>query len=264
MTWMVGMFTKREPSLIQIDERTGSAELQSLFPPGVPTIVGRLEFGDFAFLGNGPEDEPVSIGVERKGIKDLLNSISTGRLAGHQLIGLVNNYHYVYIVVEGLWRFNPTDGMLEERCGQGWEPIQLGSRRFMAREVLSFLHTLMVKTGVMVFYSGTKRETVQVVSMLHGWWSNKSWDEHTAHLGLVKQHKSTDGAVELVKAPLLRRVAAELPGIGWQKSREVAKHFGSVLEMSLATEREWRQIPGIGKILAERITKEIINEHKPD
>lgn len=264
MTWMVGMFTKREPSLIQIDERTGSAELQSLFPPGVPTIVGRLEFGDFAFLGNGPEDEPVSIGVERKGIKDLLNSISTGRLAGHQLIGLVNNYHYVYIVVEGLWRFNPTDGMLEERCGQGWEPIQLGSRRFMAREVLSFLHTLMVKTGVMVFYSGTKRETVQVVSMLHGWWSNKAWDEHTAHLGLVKQHKSTDGAVELVKAPLLRRVAAELPGIGWQKSREVAKHFGSVLEMSLATEREWRRIPGIGKILAERITKEIINEHKPD
>ena len=261
---MVGMFTKREPSLIQIDERTGSAELQSLFPPGVPTIVGRLEFGDFAFLGNGPEDEPVSIGVERKGIKDLLNSISTGRLAGHQLIGLVNNYHYVYIVVEGLWRFNPTDGMLEERCGQGWEPIQLGSRRFMAREVLSFLHTLMVKTGVMVFYSGTKRETVQVVSMLHGWWSNKAWDEHTAHLGLVKQHKSTDGAVELVKAPLLRRVAAELPGIGWQKSREVAKHFGSVLEMVLASEREWRRIPGIGKILAERITKEIINEHKPD
>jgi len=261
---MVGMFTKREPSLIQIDERTGSAELQSLFPPGVPTIVGRLEFGDFAFLGNGPEDEPVSIGVERKGIRDLLNSMVTGRLVGHQLIGLVNNYHYVYIVVEGLWRFNPTDGMMEEHSNGGWVPIQLGSRRFMAREVLSFLHTLMVKTGVMVFYSGTKRETVQVVSMLHGWWSNKAWDEHTAHLGLVKQHKSTDGAVELVKAPLLRRVAAELPGIGWQKSREVAKHFGSVLEMSLATEREWRRIPGIGKILAERITKEIINEHKPD
>ena len=261
---MVGTFTKREPSLIQIDERTGSAELQSLFPPGVPTIVGRLEFGDFAFLGNGPEDEPVSIGVERKGIRDLLNSMVTGRLVGHQLIGLVNNYHYVYIVVEGLWRFNPTDGMMEEHSNGGWVPIQLGSRRFMAREVLSFLHTLMVKTGVMVFYSGTKRETVQVVSMLHGWWSNKAWDEHTAHLGLVKQHKSTDGAVELVKAPLLRRVAAELPGIGWQKSREVAKHFGSVLEMSLATEREWRRIPGIGKILAERITKEIINEHKPD
>lgn len=261
---MVGTFTKREPSLIQIDERTGSAELQSLFPPGVPTIVGRLEFGDFAFLGNGPEDEPVSIGVERKGVRDLLNSMVTGRLVGHQLIGLVNNYHYVYIVVEGLWRFNPTDGMMEEHSNGGWVPIQLGSRRFMAREVLAFLHTLMVKTGVMVFYSGTKRETVQVVSMLHGWWSNKAWDEHTAHLGLVKQHKSTDGAVELVKAPLLRRVAAELPGIGWQKSREVAKHFGSVLEMSLATEREWRRIPGIGKILAERITKEIINEHKPD
>ena len=115
--------------MIQIDERTGSAELQSLFPPGVPTIVGRLEFGDFAFLGNGPEDEPVSIGVERKGIRDLLNSMVTGRLVGHQLIGLVNNYHYVYIVVEGLWRFNPTDGMMEEHSNGGWVPIQLGSRR---------------------------------------------------------------------------------------------------------------------------------------
>lgn len=258
------MFSKREPSMIQIDSRQGSGEFVSLFPPGVPTIVGKLEFGDFAFLGNGEGDEPVSIGVERKGIKDLLNSISTGRLAGHQLIGLVNNYHYVYIVVEGLWRFNPTDGMLEERNGPGWTPIQLGSRRFMAREVLGFLHTLMVKTGVMVFYSGSKRETVQVVCMLHGWWSNKSWDDHTAHLGLVKQHKSTEGAVELVKAPLLRRVAAELPGIGWQKSREVAKHFGSVMEMVLASEREWRRIPGIGKTLADRIVKEIINEGKPD
>lgn len=249
--------------MIQIDERQGSVELASLFPPGIPTVIGRLEYGDYAFLGNGPEDEPVSIGVERKGIRDLLNSMVTGRLVGHQLIGLVNNYHYVYIVVEGIWRFNPSDGMMEEHSNGGWIPIQLGSRRFMAREVLAFLHTLMVKTGVMVFYSGTRRETVQVVSMLHGWWSNKSWDEHTAHLGLVKQHKSAEGAVELVKAPLIRRLAAELPGIGWQKSREVARHFGSVMEMVLASEREWRRIPGIGKILAEKIVKEIVSEDKP-
>lgn len=248
--------------MIQIDDRQGSAELAPMFPPGVPVVVSRLEFADFCFIGNGPDDEPVSIGVERKGIKDLLNSMVSGRLAGHQLVGLVNSYHHVYIVVEGLWRFNPNDGMLEERNGKDWIPLQLGSRRFMAREVLGFLHTLMIKTGVMVFYSGSRRETAQVVSVLYHWWTNKKWDEHSAHLGLVKRHQSNENAVELVKAPLIRRMAAELPGVGWQKSREVARHFGSVLEMVLAAEREWRQIPGIGKILAERIVKEI-NGEKP-
>lgn len=249
--------------MIQIDDRQGSAELAPMFPPGVPVVVSRLEYGDFAFIGRGPEDEPVSVGVERKAMKDLLNSMVTGRLSGHQLVGLVNTYHYVYIIVEGMWRFNPNDGMLEERAGINWIPIQLGSRRFMAKEVLGFLHTLMVKTGVMVFYTNSRKETAQVVNVLYGWWVNKTFDEHTAHLGLVKRHQSGDNAVELVKAPLLRRVAAELPGVGWQKSREVARYFTSVLEMSLASEREWRQIPGIGKTLAKRIMGQI-NGDKED
>lgn len=243
--------------MIQVDDRQGSAELAPMFPPGVPVVVSRLEYGDFAFIGRGPEDEPVSVGVERKGMKDLLNSMVTGRLSGHQLVGLVNTYHYVYIVVEGMWRFNPNDGMLEERAGINWVPIQLGSRRFMAKEVLGFLHTLMVKTGVMVFYTNSRKETAQVVSVLYGWWANKSWDEHTAHLGLVKRHQSGDNAVELVKAPLLRRVAAELKGVGWKKSREVAKHFSSVADMVHAVEREWRQIPGIGRKMAKDIVEEL-------
>jgi len=244
--------------MITIDDRTGSVELLPLFPPGIDVEVSRLLYGDISFFGNG-SDGPVSIGVERKGILDLLNSMVTGRLAGHQLIGLTSSYQYIYIIVEGLWRFNPESGLLELRRGGGWEAASLGQRRFMAREVVGFLNTLTVKAGIMILYSGTRMETVQVICALYHWWNDKQFNEHTSHLAL---HRRPDNTVELTKPTIVRRIASELPGIGWGKSRAVAAHFDTVQEMVMATERDWRGIPGIGKTLSKRIVATLKGEEE--
>ena len=233
--------------MITLDSREGSGELLAFFPPGIAAI-GHLEFADFAFLGKGPDGVPVTIGIERKAFLDLISSMTTGRFSGHQLPGLLTHYQVVYLLIEGLWRFNPKNGILERRRGKGWAAMELGSRRFMAREIWGFLNTLAVKSGVHLIQTSTRRETAQVIAALHHWWTDKSWDEHRSHL--QRQQISSSVGAPLVKAGLLRRIASELPGIGWNKSLHVSKHFKSVLEMVMADEKEWMKVEGVGKKIA--------------
>ena len=120
---------------ILIDNRKGSAELAKYIDS--PTKLLTLEYADFAFQGNGPNGQ-VSIGIERKSIRDLISSILTGRLSGHQLIGLVNSYDYVSIVVDGPTKTG-TDGYMRIPKGRGkWVVLRLGeqnmSRSFIQNE----------------------------------------------------------------------------------------------------------------------------------
>lgn len=244
--------------MITIDNRAGSADLLPLFPVGSATL-GSLEYGDFFFLGSGPDGLLCPVGVERKAIRDLVNSMGTGRLSGHQLPGLTHSYQWVYLIIEGIWRYHPTTGMLETRAGSGWDPITVGPRRFMSRDVVGYLNTLAIKTGIITLYSSSKRETAQVVYSLHQWW-NKPWDDHTSHLLPHKGLKSPSGEVELLKPSLLRRIAAELPGIGWGKSKAIEAHFGCITDMVLAPAKEWAKIPGIGKTIAQRVVDALWEE----
>lgn len=243
--------------MITVDDRDGSKEFAKLFPSTMNVSVSRLDYADFFFLGNGPEGEYVSVGIERKAIKDLLNSMVTGRLSGHQLPGMVQQYDYVYVLVEGEWRFNPHSDILESKNGTWWNDVCLGPRRFMAKEVVGFLNTLVVKAGIQVLYSHSQRETVQVITALYHWWNTKQWESHVSHLSPSKTHKGNGGEVMLIKPPLVRRVAAELDGVGWGKSKNVAEKFQTVKEMVMASERDWRDIPGVGKILSKRVVEEI-------
>lgn len=242
--------------MITVDSRAGSGDMVPMFPPGM-AVVGSLEYGDFFFLGNGPDDSMVSICVERKALKDLLNSMVTGRLSGHQLPGLVQTYEYNYILVEGVWRFNPDSGVLESLNNGIWYSVCLGERRFMAKEVVAFLNTLDVKAGMHLLYSHSKRESVQIITALYQWWNAKQWDEHTSHLNPSKSFKGPKGEVMLIKPSLVRRIAAEMPLVGWGKSRSVAEFFPSVLAMCLADENIWMKIDGIGKGIASKVVEAI-------
>jgi excinuclease UvrABC nuclease subunit len=64
----------------------------------------------------------------------------------------------------------------------------------------------------------------------------------------------------LVPPSLRRRVAAELPGIGQQKSADVSRHFKTTQLMLEADVKEWRKVKGIGKTLAEKIVATVHSE----
>jgi len=237
--------------MITVDDRVGSAELAKHFR--VRAMLGRLEFGDFAFVGKQEEDELIFIGVERKKIKDMVNSIINGRFSGHQLPGMLNAYQVSYLVVEGIWRVNPENDDLEIPRQGGWKPFTSG---VTGAGFLKYLNSVDIITGVHVRQSGSVLGTVRMVEALHDWW-DKSWNEHGSHLAIKKTLFPT---VSLCKPSLLRRIASELPGIGIGKSASVAKEFDSVFDMVLADRDRWMKIPGIGKEIAERAIKRIRGE----
>jgi ERCC4-type nuclease len=235
------------PQPVYVDSRVGSKDMiLPLQQRRVPVELTTLLFGDLAIVGNGA-DGPVMIGVERKKIRDLLNSLTTGRLSGHQLPGLVEHYAHRWLLVEGIYR-ESVDGLIEVPCGgRDWETI-----RFQWKALEAYLVTLTMRGGLHVQRTYSQAESAGWIEALWRWWTGKDWDEHRSHLAL---HQPEDAAVWF-KPNLVHRWAAQLPGID-EKAAMVARVFKTPLEMALAGETEWRTIPGIGKVTAQRAVKAI-------
>lgn len=246
--------------MIYVDNRVGSVELLPILQSHrtkPDCQLTRLLAGDLCFSGDGRMGSCM-IGVERKRIKDMLNSIRTGRFSGEQLPKLIDRYEYCYLIVEGLWRSNWDTGELEERWGNGWTPVRLSKNgnTFVALELQSFLNTIATRTGVIILHSANDRDTVDQVVGLQRYYS-KQWDKHHGHVVLhtPPQH------VLLGKAGTVRRVAAALDGVGWEKSGTVASNFRSVEAMVNAGVKDWIKLPGFGKVLANRVWKELRGEY---
>lgn len=231
--------------MILVDPRAGSADYeQPLRALGAPVESCQLEFGDCAFYGSGR-----AVGVELKKIHDILACITTGRFAGHQLPGMARDYNEVYLVIEGLWRPNPEDGVLEVLRGK-WVPVKVGNRTWMYRDFAAFLTTIEVKGGARVIRSGSEDETARIVHGLYQWWQDV--DSHRSHLAL---NRSGRDVALFTRPTLVRRVAAELPGVGFDRSGMIAGHFSTVRAMVDAKVGEWTKLPGIGKKLAAGIVE---------
>ncbi len=237
--------------MITIDNRQGSKDLCPLFPRGMAEL-GRLYYGDLAWLGNGPGDVPLSVGVERKRIRDLVDSLASGRLSGHQLPGMHNCYDVVYLVIEGLWRPHPESGLLEIYSHGEWAPLTLGSRGFMAREIYNFINSLTIFAGVLPWVTSSPRETVVLVTSLWHWWNDKGFYSHVSHR---RAHRPFVNIGVMQQKSLVFKMALEIPGIGPERAVDVAKQFPTVMDMVLASEGEWRGIPGFGEVLGGRIPR---------
>lgn len=237
--------------MIFIDDRIGSKDLIKHMPENSAQLT-RLRFGDAMFLGNGPEGCPVHVAMELKTIGDILACIIDGRFSGHQLPGLLAHYHVIYLIIEGKHRPDPRTGLLQVPGSRGWRDADYGAKRWMYRDLDCFLSTMEMKAGIKVRRSYDRKESAQILLAQHHWWTAKDYDEHRAHEAF-----DISGEPSVVRPSLLRRIAAQLPGIGWQKAQAVEKHFPDVVTMMVADEREWRKIAGVGKTLSLRIIDEI-------
>jgi len=238
--------------MIYVDARTGSKELLPLFPKGTAELT-YLDYADFMFTGHY-NDGDIVVGVERKTIGDFVNCMCSGRFSGRQLIGMLNSYHYLYLVIEGAFRASPENGVLEVYRYGGWQEYTAGKRRFMARDIWAFMNTIQVVCGLHCYHTPTKSDTAQYIRALYHWWT-KEYEEHKGHL-----QPNTGTVVELSKQTVVRRVASQLDGIGWEKAKAIDQHFGSVADLVGATEKELKGIEGIGKVLADGIIKQLKGE----
>ena len=189
-----------------IRDRSDLAESLRGLSGSIPVRVLRLEFGDVTFQGNGPDGE-CSVGIERKRLSDLLNSMLDRRLAGHQLRGLGNAYDFRYLIAEGVWRPGP-HGEIEELVGRNWVPFysrEPGRPAVAYRQLQNFLTTLEFMAcrpgpgtgtgpdpgpgpgpgpGLVIRRTSNLHETaVQVIALWH-WFNDKEWREHRSHEAL--------------------------------------------------------------------------------
>uniref|UniRef100_A0A6M3KXJ7 ERCC4 domain-containing protein n=1 Tax=viral metagenome TaxID=1070528 RepID=A0A6M3KXJ7_9ZZZZ len=240
--------------MILIDPRAGSKELLAHLPPTLAAF-SRLDYGDAAWLGNGPKAAQSLVGVEVKSISDLLNSMTTGRLAGHQLIGLMNSYNVIYLLIYGAWRANPDDGLLELYQSGKWRTSSRGRKAQPAIYVENFLNTLSICCGIVVRMARSPKDAARVILSLYNWWQ-KDWDQHRSHKALSKSRLPTEGIFGW-KASLLKQWGSCLPGIGDLKLDAVEAKFDNPLAMALADISEWQEIEGVGKKTAERVVNAI-------
>jgi ERCC4-type nuclease len=235
--------------LLYIDDRDGSREMAEFL---TEAVMVNLEFGDAMITGNGPEGL-VEIGVERKTIGDLVNSITTGRLSGHQLPGLLESYYRVYLVVEGVWSGDPHDDELKEQRWRGnWQALDRGKRKFRANGVWSYLTTLEA-TGVVVRTTRDLIHTCQIIKYLERWWG-KEWKEHQGH-DMINRAGPMEAMLNVGKPLRIRSIAADLPHVGHKRSKAVISKFKTMEEMTIATEEEWKEIEGLGNVSAREIYK---------
>ncbi len=250
--------------MMLVDNRNGSIDLaEPLKKAGLPVVVTRLEFGDFAFEGRGANGTVLNIGVELKRLTDLVSSIRTGRISGHQLPGLVGPngaYDYTWIVVEGLWRVDNVGRIIVKRYSKRerknvWVPLPGG---MLASEMVKHVLTLELCAGCHVRFTNSDHDTVQFLSTLYHWWTDKDMDQHTSHLAPQK-------AGGYLPISDYRDIVRKLPGIGLRTSLAVETHFGADLIRTIcAGTNEWAEVTtvdrnGKAKKLGMKVAQKLVD-----
>lgn len=248
--------------MVIIDDRDGSRDLASIYPLEERAILGHLEAADVMLTGHGPNASTITIGVEVKSVSDLLTSISTGRLGGHQIPKMIPAYNYTWLLVYGEVRPS-TDNYLMiyksksyKRRKPGWVRYRVGGRDVPWSYLEGWLITAQLFSGIRIKWVldlGTAARWLCILDR----WLEKPWERHR---GLSVFDRSGEpglmpgvGAVE----SQIARTAASLPAINWVRGHAAARRFESVSDMMNADPADWEQIDGIGKIIAREVVSTI-------
>ena len=246
-----------------VDPRAGSGNFVApLRRAGVPALAHTLEYADVAFVGFGPDGPTARIGIEIKSVTDAIDSFQSGRFASNQLPGLVNEYDYAWLAIHGRTRDDYL-GYLEYMDDKGAWRAPMMPRPMTLAAFESWLLTIQNKAGIKVYRADDADALVRWLVTLWSWWG-KPWDKHTSTRAMFQPHPKEGSLLTSVWSgrqdpkTLLRRLAAQLPGIGWERSAAIEKHFGGDVQAFLsalydADHDDWTDIPGVGKGIASQI-----------
>lgn len=232
--------------------------LTALQHQGIPADLQRLDFGDFQFIGRGIGGKDIYIAVELKrfgggGKSDLLSSMRSNRFAGHQLLGLAGEntaFDRAWLLTEGIIRASD-EGILETMQG-GWKPLTTGSRPIMASDVTSWILSQTIRGGLSYWHCATRKDTVRFLCTLFRWWTSKDLDEHRSHQAIYLPPPDRASLVE--PSNFVKSIIGLVDKVGWDKASSIEESCnGSYRRLGNLTARELQSIPGVGRVLAERI-----------
>lgn len=225
-----------------------------------------LACGDVNFLGYWLDNERVWIWGERKKLSDLVNCVmDSGRLLRQIQDAHQAGFKHKFLIVEAMYRRGPTNGLLEYRSGKEWKTYHLNPRDPKSAtvpysRVSTYLDELRYYLNVHIYRTNGVRETADVIRDIYALFQQPP-DQHNS----LKQFATSPEPISafLSKPSLLRRMAKELPHIGWDRSKDIEEELGTARELCRVLaglgEGETREkllgIEGIGKKTVEDIEK---------
>ena len=242
--------------MIAVDYREGSKDLiEPLQALGLDAIETDLPFGDLAFTGRGNNDKPVEIGIEFKTLNELVQALRSGRLQGHQVVGMSQAFDYRYLVVEGELIVDRQGKLLRRAGRRFFKPLGMS-----VDELFKRLHVLQLRAGLMWTILDSRRLVLDYIRTLYRTWTDKALDEHESHIAIYNP-------LDLEGVSQFRRTVSTLPGVGLKVSSAVEETFGGSLRKAFTSgPTQWGEIVTLdsngktrklGHKIAERIEEAI-------
>lgn len=231
---------------------------------------------DLLICGNGPAG-PILVAIEVKSFRDLLDSAGNGRLQAEgegQLPAMLKDYDQNWLVWYGPVRRGES-GYLEEPVGRGdggqcrWGIFSRnggrprngdangpGQVRGLTNDYLDGLELAVAAMGVHVVQVQSDRQAARWLAALYRYWT-KPYEEHrfTRTFSAAPRFPQVIAGVTATERDRAQRVFDRYPGLGMERALAAAKHFPSVRAMANAGEREWQEVPGIGKVIAAAVVR---------
>ena len=226
-------------SKLLVDAAVGSNEFEEpLRKLGLPVEKTHLDTGDFAFMGRGEKGAPLFIGVEFKKLADLVQSLNTDRLVGHQLLEMTSAFDRRYLIIEGDYHCNAKGEVVVFR-GKGAPTRLPGAPPFVVLEQRLF--NLQTRAGLIVRHTTSRSNTLRVVTAWYRYWTDKDLDEHKSHLALYAP--DIDGELFAGRNDFRTAVKVLCPGIG-DKGTKTVDHAvnGSMADLCKLTIEELAQL----------------------
>ena len=234
--------------MILLDKRAGSHELKApLTALGLPVEETTLDYGDLLFEGRGEQGKPVTVAIEYKKLSELVTSLRTGRLQGHQALGM-QTFDFRWLLIEGELFYDKRGKLLRRKGRRAFLPMHGG---MTVSELFKRLFVLQLRLGITPFLTPHRRDTLKFIEALYHTWTDQSLDEHKSHIAVYDPPT-------LIPLSDERKLYMRLPGIGVKTSKLIEQHFAAPYQAFNASRNEWTAIEGIGAKTAQQITNFIL------
>lgn len=207
-------------------------------PPALRAIGQTSEYPeahgcDIAFVALGKW-----IGIQRKEIMDLFQSVEGNRLQGQ--MDKMTNLDVAYLIVEGKPSFSNDGKLLGKRHGQPWTET-----RYLS-VLISCQHR-----GLKVLHTDDLAHTIRMCLVLEAW-HNK--EDHSLLGPAARSGPTTLFGSTPTQREFGIHVLQSIPGVGVKMAGAIFDLYGLPVTWTV-TEKDLMKVPGIGKAKAGKIVR---------
>jgi Fanconi anemia group M protein len=201
---------------IIVDHRESKDIIKEIIKEEIEVEVKQLDIADFIIQTKDLNNNIQNVGIERKTIQDLLNSIIDKRLI-NQIILLKENFDIPLVIIEG-----------EENIYQ--------IRDFHPNSIRGIIATIAIDFQIPIISTKNYRDTVKYLALI----ANRL-EKIRRPLTIIPKRKP------MTNREKQQYLIESLPGVGPTIAKSLLKNFKNIKEIINASEEELQKVEKIGK-----------------